>query len=268
VNTEELLKSGKLELYVAGALCGKEAREVAAMVKEHPELQKEVQAIEAALLATLNESSVAPSPELKGKVMAAISNQMQVAGTEKSISNTVENTGAKVIAMNPANRWLAAASVALFIALGATYFILNEQIGKQRAEITALNDKYITQTAADKRYADELALINHHLTKKIVLNGVAGEPNARAIVYWNTLNKRVIVSPTDLPAPPEGKQYQLWAMVDGKPVDAGVFDVTSDSIKLDEVKKIDNAQAFAITLEQKGGVPSPTLSAMYVMGSI
>jgi anti-sigma-K factor RskA len=62
-----------------------------------------------------------------------------------------------------------------------------------------------------------------------------------------------------LPDPPTDKQYQLWALLDGKPVDAGTFNVNSDSIQLQEVRNIANAQAFAITLEHKGGVRSPTL---------
>jgi hypothetical protein len=31
---------------------------------------------------------------------------------------------------------------------------------------------------------------------------------------------------------------------------------------------VKNAMAFAITLEKKGGNPSPTLSAMYVIGNV
>jgi len=34
------------------------------------------------------------------------------------------------------------------------------------------------------------------------------------------------------------------------------------------MKNIPKAQAFAITLEKKGGSVTPTLSAMYVMGKV
>ena len=56
---------------------------------------------------------------------------------------------------------------------------------------------------------------------------------------------------------PTGKQYQLWAIVDGKPVDAGVI---NNCIGLCKMKKIDHAEAFAITLEKEGGSPTPTLN--------
>ena len=64
---------------------------------------------------------------------------------------------------------------------------------------------------------------------------------------------------------PSGKQYQLWAIVDGKPVDAGLI---TDCIGLCKMKRIDRAQAFAITLEKAGGSPTPTLTEMYVFGKI
>lgn len=271
MNAQELIKSGKLELYVAGALCGKELREVSAMIQSDPVLQQEVRAIEEALLAGLNEGNAAPRPELKDRIMAEIKKQPSISenGKDSKLSfQTSGGPGPKVVEMNPTNRWLAAASVALLLALGCTYYMLNQRINNQQSEMAALNDKYNNRLAADTKLTDELALINHQNTKKIVLNGVSTSPDSKAIVYWNNLNHRVIINPTNLPAPPTGKQYQLWALLDGKPVNAGVFDITNDSVKLQEVKTIENAQAFAITLENKGGVASPTLSAMYVMGTI
>jgi len=54
-------------------------------------------------------------------------------------------------------------------------------------------------------------------------------------------------------------------MVDGKPVDAGVIGNCEGLCKL---KNIPSAQAFAVTLEKAGGSPVPTMSSLYVMGSI
>jgi anti-sigma-K factor RskA len=56
-------------------------------------------------------------------------------------------------------------------------------------------------------------------------------------------------------------------MVDGKPVDAGVFDI-KDGAGMVRMKNIPRAQAFAITLEKKGGSPTPSLDKLYVMGKV
>ncbi len=45
--------------------------------------------------------------------------------------------------------------------------------------------------------------------------------NSKATVYWNTVSKDVYVLQNSMPKAPSGKQYQLWAIVNGKPVDAG-----------------------------------------------
>ena len=69
-----------------------------------------------------------------------------------------------------------------------------------------------------------------------------------------------------MPAAPQGMQYQLWAIVDGKPVDAGVFDVATSGLL--KMKTLDGAVAFAVTIEPRGGRPSPTLETMQVIGNV
>jgi anti-sigma-K factor RskA len=97
------------------------------------------------------------------------------------------------------------------------------------------------------------------------LQAVPGKENNLAAVYWDKSTKDVYFLPTKLDQVPAGKQYQLWAIVNGKPVDAGVIGECNGLCKM---RNIPNAEAFAITLEQKGGSPTPTLSEMYVMGKV
>jgi anti-sigma-K factor RskA len=70
----------------------------------------------------------------------------------------------------------------------------------------------------------------------------------------------------NLPKPAAGKQYQLWAIVNGQPVDAGMLN-WNDATIVASMKNIPQAQAFAITLEDEGGHPLPQ-GVMYVLGSI
>ena len=67
---------------------------------------------------------------------------------------------------------------------------------------------------------------------------------------------------------PKGKQYQLWALVDGKPVDAGLLDMEVASTTFQKVKNVMQAQTFAITIENVGGSESPTLSTLHVLGNV
>jgi anti-sigma-K factor RskA len=85
-----------------------------------------------------------------------------------------------------------------------------------------------------------------------------------AQVFWNTKTHDVFIADVSLPQAPSNKQYQLWAIVDGKPVDAGMI---SDAKNLAQKMKVfEKADAFAITLEKRGGSATPTMEEIYVMG--
>ena len=45
-------------------------------------------------------------------------------------------------------------------------------------------------------------------------------------------SKDVYLLVNHLPKPVPDKQYQLWAIVDGKPVDAGIFDMAEGTVHL------------------------------------
>ncbi len=78
----------------------------------------------------------------------------------------------------------------------------------------------------------------------------------------------VYVDPSNLPAVPAGKQYQLWAIVDGKPISGGMISTEKGIYHIQKMKSFGKADAFAITLEKAGGSPAPTMDEMYVISKI
>ena len=91
-------------------------------------------------------------------------------------------------------------------------------------------------------------------------------------VYWNKKDKSVLINyvAMDLPKTDAEHEYQLWAMVNGKPVSLGVFgkpDSTSNEALL-KMPAIQEAQAFAVTLEPMGGSVNPTMEKLTVMGGV
>ena len=69
-----------------------------------------------------------------------------------------------------------------------------------------------------------------------------------------------------MPVNDSARQYQLWALVGGKPVDLGVFDADAATKDMKEMESIAAAAAFAVTLEKRGGSPAPTMDEMMVIG--
>lgn len=132
----------------------------------------------------------------------------------------------------------------------------NEQIVQN---YEALNQKL------DKLQAD-LAIIENTAFRRVVMKGTANDLTAQASVYWNESTHEAYISIQNLKGIPQENQYQLWAIVKGKPVDVGVFD--RNFIGLLKMKNIADAAAFAVTIEPRGGRNSPTFETMQVIGAV
>ncbi len=84
-------------------------------------------------------------------------------------------------------------------------------------------------------------------------------PNANAVVVWDEKKQRGVLKVTQLPRNTSDRDYQLW-LVDPRykdPIDGGVFHVANDgtmSVPFHPTSPVREAQAFAISLERKGGV--------------
>jgi len=131
-----------------------------------------------------------------------------------------------------------------------------------------------TQIAALKgdiaRQQELLAWLKSPQVTIVVMNGLEPSPQGHGKILWDSTRQKALLYVTNLPPPPGDKDYQLWQIVNNKPISAGVFNVRTDGagfFKVDPVDVTDLKQinAFAVTLEPKGGVPQPT-GQMYLMG--
>jgi anti-sigma-K factor RskA len=113
----------------------------------------------------------------------------------------------------------------------------------------------------------DVNIINNPAFKRVVMKGTEQAPSAMASVYWNQTTKEVYLSIREMKELSAEKQYQLWAIIDGKPVDAGVFDVTKGTLL--RMKNVEpGATTFAVTVEPKGGKASPSIETMQVAGNV
>lgn len=133
----------------------------------------------------------------------------------------------------------------------------NEQVAKD----------YDTVNERLERLEGDLGIINNPAFTRIALRGTEQSPSALALVYWSETSKEVYVSIQELKDISADKQYQLWATIEGKYVDAGVFDLTKG--RLVRMRNIgQGATTFAITIEPKGGKLTPSLETMQVSGNV
>jgi hypothetical protein len=188
--------------------------------------------------------------------------------------NTVQFPSQEVPVRKQSYRYLMAAVWAFLVLniLGNIFFYTKLRNTESRMSEVANENKKMRQEyeqikqSLDKKSNDMKIVMNRN-NKIVDMKGMEISPGSFTTVYWNPTTKQVMLDVNNLPAPPPDKQYQLWALKDGKPIDAGVFDMGTDPMHAMSIP-IDAADAFAITLEKKGGSPAPTLTQLYVMGKI
>ena len=94
--------------------------------------------------------------------------------------------------------------------------------------------------------------------------GLKGSSSS-ANVYWDSTSTDVYMVVKNMPKLPSDKQYQLWALIGSKPVDLGLFDLPQSSVVL-KMKNTQKADAFAITIENRGNTGGPDLEQLQAMG--
>lgn len=257
------IQSGAIESYVLGLASPEEAAELLRMRDAHPEVAAALAESERWLNDSARMHSVPPAPGVKEKLFDTLKTEFRPPLIGEQHASNKRSSFIK---------YLAAASIILFLGSVALNLYFYNRYATVRSEYLALLEERNTMLASNTAYKSRLDDLNMRLQAiagpdvvKVVMPGVAGRENTLATVYWDTKSKDVYLISNNLPKAPAGKQYQLWALLDGKPVDAGVL---PDCEQICRLKSVNGAQAFAITLEQAGGSPAPTLDQMYVFGNV
>jgi anti-sigma-K factor RskA len=124
---------------------------------------------------------------------------------------------------------------------------LERLLTSTRTQIASLNERLKTEGDIARLKITTLASM------------LRNSPDALAVVVWNPSNQEGMLKAANFPTPPPDKEYQLW-MVDSQypdPVDGGTFTVDAAGealIPFRAKRPIKAANAYAITLENKGGV--------------
>lgn len=266
MNKEDIISSGLLELYALALTSPDETKEVEDALLKYPEIKQELNAIELSIESYAEAHAIEPSASLKDKILSQISSENN--------TNVESSSGGKVIPMRPVYRipsypkFIAAAMLVLLIGsvvLNYTYYTKYQNANN---ELQLAQEKAHQNQQANLTMKNELNVMSDKNALPVVLNGTPHAPDALAKIYWMKNTGDVYVDPTNLPATPQGKQYQLWAIVDGKPVDAGMISTEKGIYHIQKMKSFGHAEAFAITLEKSGGSPTPTMDQMFVIAKI
>ncbi|MBO9729856.1 MAG: anti-sigma factor [Chitinophaga sp.] len=254
------IESGVIESYLLGMADAEEVAELQRLSLEYPEVVAAIKEREQ----WLREFSEATGRPASGGTKEQLL---------KSLHKEFAVTSGSVHVINRRFKFVAAAAVlALFVSAAGNVYLYRKYT-KATGDFVALQKEQMQLLADNQSYHARLTTFDHDLkimsqagVIKVPLAGVKGKEGSLATVYWDMQSREVYLIANNLPAVPPGKQYQLWALVDGKPVDAGM--ISDCAFSLCYLKRVVNAAAFAITLEKAGGSAAPTLDQMFVIGNV
>jgi anti-sigma-K factor RskA len=259
VDKKEFIESGLLELYVVGQVTEAERREVERMVTAFPEVAEELSAIEASLRDLAIEAAVAPSPELKGRILQAVDPEPE-RGTQSGAGGAGRASKASVLRnLCP---FLAAACL-----LGAVFLFF--KFTEFRSRSSELEMTVAELQTENRQLQEKLAAIRGEGAIPVALKGTGQYDNALCLIYYNPEMEKVLLNLTQLPELSGDEDFQLWGIRGDEKVSLGVFSPSSlPEANWLEASFLETPDAFGITIEPKGGSEQPTLSRLVVIGNV
>lgn len=262
MNIKEYIASGILELYVAGVLSEKENLEVHGLAMEHAEIQTEIEAIEASILAL--SKTVSPGLPLGFDIVKQkidLDREVKVVDLKKKDVNW---------------SWYLGWAASLLLAIGFYWMYTQNQELQSQIEIADRENQKLEQQIADsdislEKSKDLLNTIRDKDIAVIALGGQAVSPTSYAKAYWNKSEQKVFIDAQGLPEPPDGFVYQVWSLKLSPltPTSLGLLaDFALDENKIFALANTNESEAFGITLEPAGGSESPNLEQLYTLGAV
>ena len=253
-------------LHVLGALTPAEAATFKATLAVDPELQAYVARLSVATGALAGSvPATEPPPQLRAKILA------QVGEKQKMVLLPERKSGFAF--WFP---WATATCLAVVCLM-----LFNDNSGLQSrtdAQTRAIDDLHklaqSLQAATNNLQQTVLALQETNrlagLRIAMLSSLLTDSPKAVAVSLWDDSKQEGVFVVQNLKPLPADRDYQLWVLDNGTtPVDAGIFRVDENGNVRVEFKTkslIKVAGKFAVTEEAKGGVASPTLKNLVLIG--
>jgi len=158
---------------------------------------------------------------------------------------------------------LAFAAILATVLTGVYASKLKQELALVRADLERVQ-------AENQELARVMDVVNAPRLRLIALGGQAASPRSEGRVLWSPESRKAVFYATNLPAPPAGKDYQLWIIAGQTPRSEGVFPVDEKGGArhvLPEVPAAGGVGAFAVTLEPAGGLPQPS-GPMFLLGAV
>ena len=241
-----------LEEYALGLLDDTERATVAARLLADPALRDELAAVREALTELGLASEVEGSTALKERVMAKIAS---------TVIDSRDNTRSLLPRRSNAPIWLGAALAASLALIARLSIELRELRHDRAVQAAAIDSSHALLAGRD-------ALISQLVDPGTAMVNLAATGDANPVVraYVNRGRRSMVLSANALTPLAPGRTYQLWFIVNSKPVPSVTFKAdTNGRVLIDNLALPQGAAATAaITNEPDGGSMAPTTKPIFV----
>lgn len=262
MDIKKYISSGILEHYVLGLASEEERKEVEMYASGYPEIKAELEAIEVAMEKYAQLQGIETPAGVEAKINSQIDG-LQKGKSKKDDSSSFGGWGMILLlgGMLLATCWWA--------------FSNSQKAAEEAEKLSTLTTEFETlksdcdQTSSENEaLKDKIRILQEPDNQVIKLNpGGEKYPDVLASVFFNKATQKSYLRPNALPQIPSDRVLQLWAIVDGKPTDMGLVEVSTNSDDLIEIPFIENATAFAITVETERKA-APNLDELVVIGNV
>ncbi|HEY6320505.1 MAG TPA: anti-sigma factor [Thermoanaerobaculia bacterium] len=286
-----------LPAYALGALDGDELRELAAHLAagcpacegELRRLAAEVEDL-AAAATELPESLAAEAPEILGGVKRRLLAELPRQPRLQQLAEVAELAPAPPAAYPspPAHgvrsgrpgrsgpsgrRWLPLAAAAVLALVAAWGVVRQARMGAEIERLRGESRQLVARAETLERRAAQAQAESQRLARTISILAAPGVQSVRLAgmgtshaaagrTYVDAADRRAVFYASGLPALGPDKTYQLWYLDDqDHPTSAGVFEVDAHgkaALVVDQSLPVERIQAWAVTIEPRGGRPQPT----------
>ncbi len=239
--------------YVLGDLSSDDMIQVQAYLEGHPEAIADINELQTTLgLLPLALLEVPVPSQIKTNLLAAVAPAIEP--NPNSAQRKVQT------------RWFAIAgsfAAVTIAALGIQSYHLHQELAANRQELARLKESQeslIAKASKTDRYQEAKALIGQPGSHVMNIAGTGMATGAKGNVVILPDQNRALLMVENVPPPPVGKVYHLWAVVEGRKVACIQFAPESDGRVLMQIpaNRWSNAVQMVVTLEplQTGEMPT------------
>lgn len=242
-------------MYVMGICSAQEKTEMELLRNQYPQLNEAITKFEIEFEKNALNNASETGSKLDNKILHSLN----------TIQTPVVNIKTKQRSINEIS-WLKPVAAAAILLL-AVSSIFNYTQYKKNQEL-ALNTTVKQPPSYSSLPESDYKILKDPGITPVALYGVAPHNICRCTLFWDKRTGKAYMMIHHLVPSNEVKKYQLWAMVNDKPVNVGLLhdEIRDRFIELKNVPE--TATAFIVTLENAAGSTTPTVEQTYLSGRI